>query len=763
MWIKKLKKKKFQYMLVTLMLCFTSAIFAACMSFVFETKKFTETYTSCENCPRAVAIADSKYDREYFEQYDTLMENTNSINYCDVTFISNSFYYNGKKIESYHNTAYHVKSIESFMHHLKMLEGEEKVPKYGEVWISSVCADSYGITIGDQINLGSTDGTEFTVSGIVATPICPSPYMGSMPYYICESSAELLDGYAMSGISFFSDSMESSDEYKKLLPEEFKIETKSLLDSAGIKLSISYLADIFGGIGLLAAVIIFVVSLIIIKFIIMSALAKEYREIGTYKALGFTDRQIVGFYLKSFVFAGGAGILIGAVLSFPFAQYLCNMVLRHLGTYTLSPLAVVLAAASVIILITMLLAGVFLSLRKIHKITPVDAFSAESISTKKKTGSSLIKNAYSPLAVAINDVARRKTTNFMIVLVLTVSLYMAMLFASVNYSVTRIGEMQDSWFAFPKYDASISMLTREPVEEFLEASGDVEKYVLANTDVCMSGLRTDSEVDVNNIYFLLFSDCAEDSIGLPLVEGRHPQSEDEILMSYDLSRLAGIQTGEWFHMENDEYSNDYLVTGLFSSMYDGGFNIIMDGEEYARYQRPDKYLNAMIFLKENVTYTEFEKTVKENLIDTDVSEMPPFLEGSVKSINSVSVPLTTMFVIIFSVFCILNIVNLLLMNNIESRRQYGILKALGFTNSYICRKNILRIAILTLIAATAAMLIQSFLSQKLFFTIMHVNGLIANPLLDLAITGILFALIMIVTILFALPMRKVAPTDLMEE
>lgn len=763
MWLKKLKKKKFQFILVGLMLCFTSAIFAACISFVAETKRFTDEYTSYTECPRIVAMADSKYDKSYFEQYEDLMKKTDRICFNDVTVLQNNFYFKDKQIKSYYNPVYHVDNLNNFMHNLKMIEGNEVSPAKGEIWINSVCADSYHIKIGDKICAGSEDGVKLTVSGIVATPICPSPYMGIIPFYIGTSSADMLDGLELKGISFFSNEDMSSNEYMNLLPEEFTINAASLIDADGISISISYLADIFGGVGLLAAAIIFVVSLVIIKFIIMSNLANEYKEIGTYKALGFTSRKIIGIYTKSFIFAGGIGIFTGAAISFPIAQYLCGMVLRHIGTFKLSMISVILAFIAAFLLIGMLTLGVLISLKKICKITPVEAFSTGSPSSKKKIGHALLKNAYSPLFVAINDIAWKRGASIVTIIVLIVSFYMSILFTSVNYSLNRFDQMTGYWFSFPQYDAVIQMNSDEVIEDFLKQSDDIDKFVLSNINIGMSGMRTDVDVNENNIYLEIYDDCSEAKLGIPLVSGRHPEADDEILISYDLAKKIGIDNGEWFHMENDSYSNDYLVTGQFSSMYNGGLNIIMNGSEYEKYNRPEHYTDALVFLKSGIPYASFEKAVKKDFPEVNISETASFLEGSMNSLNSISKPLTTMFVIIFSIFSVLNIVNLLIMNNIENRRQYGILKAMGFTNGYICTKNLLKIIILTTVSAAASLLVHVLFSQKLFFGVIHVNGLISNPLLALTVAAILFAIITVITIMFTIPMIKVAPTELMEE
>lgn len=763
MWLKKLKKKKFQFILVGLMLCFTSAILAACVSFVAETKKFTNDYTSYTECPRVVAIADSRFDQSYFEPYKELMKKTNKISFCDVTVIPANLYFEEKQIKTNYSMLYHVEDIHSFMHNLEMMEGDEVFPDKGEVWISSVCADSYQIKLGDKISVGSKDGLELTVSGIVATLVCPSQYMGTVPYYINASTAEMIDGYNLRGISFFSNQDMQGSVYKSLLPEEFKVAASSLIGSEDIYLSITYLADIFGGVGLLAAVIIFVVSLVIIKFIIMTNLANEYKEIGTYKALGFTDREILGFYIKSFIFAGGIGILVGAAISFPIVEYLSGLVLKNLGTFKLSAISVILAGLSALLLIGMLYIGVRLSLKKIYKITPVEAFSVGSPSSKKKIGHSLIKNAYSSFSVAINDIVCKRGASVVTIIVLIVSFYMSIMFLTVNYSLERFDKMTGSWFSFPQYDAVISLDADKDNESFLKQSVEVDNYILSNLDIGLSGMRIDSDVDVNEIYLEIYDDCSEDKLGIPLVSGRHPNAEDEILLSYNLAKKAGVSVGEWFHLENDTYSNDYLVTGLFSSMYNGGLNIIMNGSEYAKYNRSEKYTTAMVFLRDGVAYEDFEASVLESLQDVGISKTASFLEGSMNSLNSISKPLTTMFAIVFSLFSVLNIINLLIMSNIENRRQYGILKAMGFTNRYICTKNLLRIVILTTFSAFTALLIHFLLSQKFFFMGVHVNGLIINTKLALTVAALLYASVVIITIMFTIPMIKVSPTELMEE
>ncbi len=764
MWIKKIKKKKFQFVLISLMLCFTSLILAACVSFVVEISAYTKEFVSYRNCPRLIALCKEAYDQEYFTEHSELMAQTDRITNCDVTVFDNNFWFGEKQLKTYINLAYHVDTTDTFMHQLKLLQGEGNGPADGEIWINSVTADSYGIKVGDIIHMGSSDGKAFRIGGVVATLACPSPYLGVLPYYISDDTASLLNGKAFKSYSFFSKNDMNSQDYINLLPEDFIMNALTTLDANGINISISYLSNIFGGIGVLAAVIVFIVSLIIIRFIIISTLSKEYIEIGTYKALGFTETQITGFYLKSFTSAGILGIIIGGICSFPLIKYLCSKVIRHTGSFQLTERSVVAALCTAVFLTIMLIAGVLLSLCRTRKITPVEAFSISNASTKKKIARSLIKNAYSPLSMAVNDIVRKKRTSIITLTVLIISFYMSTLFLSLNYSLQRMDEMTGQWFTFPQYSAIITTIGQnKELEDFLDQSDLIDYYLYSNMDIDLSGIRSSYDINMNDIYVEIYNDCSEEALGLPLVDGRHPNSNDEILLSYDLAKKIGLETGDWFSIENDHYSNDYLVTGLFSSMYNGGLNILMDGEEFALFQKPDDYNQISLYAKNGITYQELEDSLKERFPEITISQTEPFLEGSMNSLNSISQPLTTLFAIIFSFFSLLNIINLLLMNNIENRRQYGILKAMGFTNGYICIKNMLRISLLTVIAATLSLIIHETLSQKLVFAVIHVNGLIHNASLAFTVTGILFTVIILTTAMFTLPLIKIAPTDLMEE
>ena len=340
---------------------------------------------------------------------------------------------------------------------------------------------------------------------------------------------------------------------------------------------------------------------------------------------------------------------------------------------------------------------------------------------------------------------------------------MAFLFSSVNYSIQHMNDKTSEWFTFPKYDAIVYVSSVEEAKEFLDSSEDVEKYVFTNIGIYLSGIHENSGLASDRVNLEIYNDCSKEMLDLPLIKGRHPKAQDEIMMSYNLAKECGAKVGEWFHLETDHYAGDYLICGLFSSMFNNGRNIIINGEEAKKFSSLFDYDSVDIFFKEGVDYKAFEAAEQKALPFSNISQTPPFMEGSLKSTNSISKPLTSMFVVIFALFSLLNIINILIMNNIENRRQFGILKAMGFSDNYICGKNLLKIMLLTVVSMGLAVLIHVTLSQTFFFGIIHLKGLIPNPSMVASVAGAIILAVIAITLLFTIPMRRVAPTELMEE
>ena len=767
MWLKKMKQKKVQFVLIAAILCFTAAIFSACISFTVETDRFTNQYFSYNVCPIQFNIINGKVDGSILTENKDIMQLLDKVTVANAKYYDASLYIDGKNVKNSSTFFYELESTDRIGYQVMVLDGDRlsKSPKNGEIWVCSVGATANDIKLGDQISIGKTGENKLTVSAIVSTPICPSGFMGVYPYYVNKKTLASIEGMDATAVNLFAKTESITlEEINKLLPSSFNDSRLFNIDAKGLMMSTSMLTNIFGGIGIIAALVVFVVSIVIIRFLIKSTLVREMKLIGTYKSLGFKTGEIIGFYMKCYLFSGSIGITMGVLLGVPLSAYIGSIATKELGAFHLTFLSLMIAMITIILLCTILSLNVFFELIKIKKITPVQALLSGTSSSKEKLKKPFLKYAMTSFSMAINDIFRKKSMSILIIFILTVSFYLSTLFSCVNYTLREFKNNQDLWFAFPNYDGSIEIKADEDVESYLKQSKYIKDYTLANLGLSLAGAKSEStDIDLSNISIFPFTKLNENVFDVPLFEGRLPQHPLEMIVSLDFLEIMNLKVGDYFNINTTSANKNLLITGSYSSMYNGGKTIIIRSKDYESLGFITKNEHAMIFLKNKEDYTLFEEEFEQTFEMSYLIKELSFVEPTVKSLNLISNPITSALVMIFVLFSIINIVNLLWMNNIEYRRQYGILKAMGFTSRDICMQSLSKITLLSSVAVIFTVILHLTVSPILFFSVIKVKAFETAPLLFTIVVSLLFLVVLFVTLLFALPLKKISPTELMEE
>ena len=143
--------------------------------------------------------------------------------------------------------------------------------------------------------------------------------------------------------------------------------------------------------------------------------------------------------------------------------------------------------------------------------------------------------------------------------------------------------------------------------------------------------------------------------------------------------------------------------------------------------------------------------------------MKDIVDNIKQSIMSIMTPVTMIIIGIFCSFTLLNIINLIIMNNNEQQKNFGIMKAFGFTNSYIIRRNVFRIFILSIIGVLFALLLNQLFNASIFQSILTVDAYQTKLVPTGMFMGIGLIVITMITILLSLMIRHISPKKLMEE
>lgn len=765
MWKKKLKQKKHQFLLIGIVLVFTTAIFAGCISFTLETSKFGNNFYHSDKCPDMVYLTHGENTADLLLQNPEFTSNTKDTLSLPARYISSPMYYNNEAISNTYPTCVGLESIQQIPYYFELAQGntKESCPDSNSIWLSQAFADDNDIQVGDSVTFRGNTNMTLRVSALYNSSVIPSGMMGIFPMYVNLDTLSQMNEEVASYITvFYQDGIKTLS--KDAVSDEFMSNLYYSLDRDGVIMTYSTASTLFGGIGSMAALIVFVVSIILIRFLLRSTLMKEFRSIGIYKSLGYTSKQIIRFYLNCYSFVGVIAVPLGIVLGIPLASLLGTITNQYLGGYHITYVTLLTGIATFLVLMIILIANVYRTLQRIPSITPVKALTIGQTSTKAKLKRSLIPHAHSPFSMAINQIAKKKGMSLMVVLVLTVSFYLTLLFSSINYTCSQLSSHTDIWFGLPKNDCIASYDVDDTLRTYLSNSPYVKKVAYGDFSVrSLTYKSNETGEDLSTYPIFAYESFDSSCADFNYMEGRPPVNPLEIAITKDLIPLIGGSVGDYVNLTIGNYTGDFLITGIASSLMQGGYNMHIQASDLDRCGLSYSLDVSVVQLVNDTCFDEFQQVTAKQFPNLQFNRIMPGLQSAILSIESLSKPLTTTLVIVFILFSLLNIINLMMMNNLDQRKQYGILKSLGFTNRYICAQNLFRIGLLSTIAAIFAQVIDLVVSKKLFISLVGLNALTCPLPLRLGVTVGIIVLILVVTYAFTLPLRHITPTELMEE
>jgi putative ABC transport system permease protein len=249
---------------------------------------------------------------------------------------------------------------------VKIDEGRDHDPGQYEVVVGKTIADSKGYTVGDTIAI---DGKDFEIVGKLE-----------------ETGKSQLDNGITTELSVLQDvtgntnvisimmiqpsTPDDADKIERAINDDF-----DSLEAATDKTIMKSVGDMLGQLSLLTFALGSVAALIsgiVIMNVMMMAVRERRREIGTMKAIGATNRQVLSSIVFESVAISAIGAVIGILLSFGGAAFL-NSVLG-------SPLALVtprLILQGMLFACALGLVSGLLPARQAAKLNPIEALRYE--------------------------------------------------------------------------------------------------------------------------------------------------------------------------------------------------------------------------------------------------------------------------------------------------------------------------------------------------------------------------------------------------
>lgn len=172
---------------------------------------------------------------------------------------------------------------------------------------------------------------------------------------------------------------------------------------------------------------------------------------------------------------------------------------------------------------------------------------------------------------------------------------------------------------------------------------------------------------------------------------------------------------------------------------------------------------AFVNLKNIDDYNDLKNDINKKFNGVVVERVYEVLQDISAQVIDTIVPISLITLIGTLIFALINIINVILINNLDNRANYGIMKSLGFTSAYIKRRSNFRILILTSLAAIIGFIANILTTKKLLELCIGFDVLNFNINMTIVFIFIVFILITLVMKICNRAIDKISIIDLIKE
>ncbi len=577
-----------------------------------------------------------------------------------------------------------------------------------------------------EITIGSYS-VEYTVCGFFNSVMMGSHNCGLTEVILTKDKYDELGslGYALKAtlcsarIRDKADSLLFEADLKSAVSEEFPNTLMTSNSYAIIEQSRYISQSICSIVMSVMALLVLLIALVVIASNIVNYIQVNMKNLGALKAVGYTSGQLIGSLLLQFLGLAFLAAIAGAGLSYALFPAVNTMMISQTGIpYAIHflPLPFLL---SLLILCGTVAAAVWLAARRMKKIEPIAALRAGVQTHNFKKNHVPLEQTKAPLNLALalkttlSGVKHNVTVCITMLVLSLVVAFSGLMTENVIADFTPflnliVGETADSCI-------NINIPFEDEFLQVMDDDGRVEKAYLYNSiNVSHMG-----GVELVATFCDDFSQVNNQNV---IFEGRFPKYDNEIAIGALYADEKGFVVGDEIEITANGKTKPYLICGFTQISNYLGRDCLLTRQGYERLgtlSNASYYLN----LADGTDIDAFNEEMKEMFAENANAIIN--VKSTVESAGRVYISLMTVIVIailILSAIIIAFVLYLLVRTMLNNKkRDYGILKALGFTT----RQLILQTALSFMPAVILSMVVG-----------LTLNSLIMNPLMSLFMRGI---------------------------
>ncbi|MCL2364444.1 MAG: ABC transporter permease [Defluviitaleaceae bacterium] len=523
---------------------------------------------------------------------------------------------------------------------------------------------------------------------------------------------------------------------------------------------------LLGSILAVFAIVFLVVSLIVIRFRINNSIDEGMINIGTLKALGYRNRQIVASILMQFGFIAAVGGAIGLALG----HLAIPAVVSIMGPmFSLQWQPEINLPAMLIMLALILLSVILFSLlstKRIYKLYPLVALRGGFATHNFKNNALQLDKMGGPLPLllAIKDILHNKRQAIAVGIIVLAVAFTATIGLGTNYMInvnsdeflnTMVGEPFDLAPILRSADSSESLAQR------LYDSPQVDRF---------TGYMNNFLLSIEGL--IISADVVEDHgvlHGQTLVNGRFPIHANEIALGRVVLRELDKNIGDTVYIHSGGAYFPFIITGQTQSTDSGGLVASIPFAGVHRMHKMD--IQAfLVFLHEGACGIEFAETLRESEGDVfmNILVFDELAESFIDSMGGIFAGVAVAILIVVAVIVMATMYLVIKTAILRKRKELGIQKALGFTTWQLMNQIALNLAPAIILGAAAGALVAYHIFDFFFTLIMGMSGDISVSLpMSIGMTAAaavgIVILAYVVSMLVAWRIRKISAYALVSE
>ncbi len=464
-------------------------------------------------------------------------------------------------------------------------QGDLARPGAGEVWLPQQMAAAHAIALGDVVALPMNGAPQrLTVTGTVVDPFFSTDNISPTRVWVAPGSLAMMLPLDDLNESFLGVAVTSPDAVTTVRAE-LEQAFGGALSGMVITQELARMAHgvffrVMATALAMAALLALFVSLLIVAGAVGSAVFADYRQIGTFKALGYTPTMVTRIYMLRFVLpaflALPPGLLLGAWASAALFDHLVG----SLGVVDVAqPVAIPLVTAIGGVLLAVAATAGW-SARRAGRVPAVTAIRLGA--PAPRGGRFLAAPLVTGLPVTAFLGARSLSLNPVraCFAVAGIGVAVLVLVFSVNISATfaRLSENRALW-GMPAADLSVGLggarftvrpevfatrLAADPRFSAVLASGSVRAEIQGVDGI--SGRSTFGRVFAGD----------PQALGLGMIEGRHPRAADEVVLAVNSAKKGGYALGDAVPLFIEGQHVQPTLVGIYQTGQNFGLGFRLD-------------------------------------------------------------------------------------------------------------------------------------------------------------------------------------------